>query len=100
LGPFVSLSYLTTSLATSLACRDGACPVSAARDAESRVSTGNSDLRIRGYVVLHLKFVEHIEIGVQLVVLLQRLQIADGGSRLNRQAERRRVCLNGFHLIQ
>jgi len=41
-----------------------ACPISAARDAASRVSTENSGSRIRGYVVLHLQFVEHIEIGV------------------------------------
>ena len=33
-----------------------ACPISAARE--------NSGSRIRGYVVLHLQFVEHIEIGV------------------------------------
>ena len=37
---------------------------SAARDAASLVSTADSGLRIRGYVVLHLQFVEHIEIGV------------------------------------
>jgi hypothetical protein len=41
-----------------------ACPISAARDAAIRVSTENSGSRIRGYVVLHLQFVEHIEIGV------------------------------------
>src|SRR5271155_3888962 len=55
-------------------------------DAASRVSTENSGSWIRGHVILHLQFVEHIEIGVQLVVPLQRLQIADGGSRLHRQA--------------
>jgi hypothetical protein len=47
-----------------LACGGRACPVSAARDAAIRVSTENSGSRIRGYVVLHLQFVEHIEIGV------------------------------------
>ena len=36
----------------------------ARRDAASRVSTVDSGSRIRGYVVLHLQVVEHIEIGV------------------------------------
>ena len=30
-------------------------------------------LWIRGYVVLHLQFVEHVEIGVQVVIAVQRL---------------------------
>src|SRR6266436_3532399 len=34
--------------------RDGACSVSTARDAASRVPTVDSGSRIRGYVVLHL----------------------------------------------
>ena len=57
---------------------------------------GPRTLRIRSYVVLHLQFVEHIEIGVQLVVLLQRLQIADGGSWLYRQTQGGRLGGNGF----
>jgi hypothetical protein len=72
-----------------LTCRDGACPVSAARDSGSR---------IRGYVVLHLQFVDHIEIGIQLAVPLQRLQIADGASRLHRQTEGRRLGRDSFGL--
>src|SRR5208282_4235780 len=55
-------------------------------------------LRIRGYVVLHLQFVEHIEIGVQIVVLLQCLKIADSGSRLDRQTERWRIGRDGSGL--
>src|SRR5258708_12691087 len=53
-------------------------------------------LWIRGNIVLHLQIVEHIEIGVQLVVPLQCLQIANRGSRLNRRPESSRPCPNPF----
>jgi hypothetical protein len=52
-------------------------------------------LRIRDYVVLHLQIVKHVEIGVQFIVFLQRLQIADGSSRLNWQTERGRIGRDG-----
>src|SRR5258708_12313166 len=53
-------------------------------------------LWIRGNIVLHLQIVEHIEIGVQLVVPLQCLQIANRGSRLNRRTGSWRPCRNPF----
>src|SRR5258706_14100667 len=53
-------------------------------------------LWIRGKIVLRLQIVEHLEIGLQLVVPLQCLQIANRGSRLNRRTESWRPCRNPF----
>src|SRR6185312_15171794 len=40
-------------------------------------------LRIRDYITLHLQIVQHIEIAIQIVVLIERLQISNGSTRLN-----------------
>jgi hypothetical protein len=44
-------------------------------------------LRIGGYIVLHLQIIERIEISIQIIVSVERLQITDCSSRLHRQAE-------------
>lgn len=42
-------------------------------------------LWICGYVVLHLQIVEHVKIGIQIIVAIESLQIADSGTRLHGQ---------------
>jgi len=42
-------------------------------------------LRVRVYVVLHLQIVEHVKIGIQIIVAIESLQIADSGTRLHGQ---------------
>ena len=42
-------------------------------------------LRIRGHVRLHREIVEHIEVGVQVLILLQRLQVSHRCARLRRR---------------
>ena len=64
------------------------CNPNAAED-KSREATSDT-LRIRGHILLHFQIVEHIEIGIQILVLLQRLQIPHRRARFRRSGKPRR----------